>query len=120
MSRYFRETLVLDADQAFFFFFNHFWLPRSIWSSWARDQIQATVVAYATAAAIPNPLTHCTWLGIESVSWHFRDTADPMRQWELQSKHYACHVCVSVYVCLCVVHSSCWAKGYLTQILWAG
>ena len=31
-----------------------FWSPHSIWSSWTRDQIQATVATYA-AAAMPDP-----------------------------------------------------------------
>ena len=31
-----------------------FWPPHSIWSSWTRDQIQATVATYA-AAAMPDP-----------------------------------------------------------------
>ena len=33
---------------SFLLFF--FWLPHGIWSSWVRDQIQATVVTYTTAA----------------------------------------------------------------------
>ena len=35
-----------DALEAFFFFSSSFLLPHSIWSSPARDQIQATVVIY--------------------------------------------------------------------------
>ena len=40
-------------------------------SSWARDWIQATyttavaAATYTTAVAVPDPLTHCTGLGIE-------------------------------------------------------
>ena len=43
----------------------------SIWSSQARDQIWAAAVAYATAATMPDLLTHCAelGLGIEPVSW---------------------------------------------------
>ena len=44
------------------------WLPCSIWSSKARDQIRATVVPCAAAAAMPDPLTYCAGLGIEPVS----------------------------------------------------
>ena len=36
----------------FFFFFFIFWPPWSIWSSQARDQIQATSVTYATSVAV--------------------------------------------------------------------
>ena len=39
-------------------------LPHSVWSSWARDQIQTTVVTYTTATAMTDPLTHCAGLGI--------------------------------------------------------
>ena len=46
-----------------------FWLPCGIWSSKARDRIRATVVSYPTAAATPDPLTHCARLGIEPASW---------------------------------------------------
>uniref|UniRef100_A0A8D0MVD7 Uncharacterized protein n=1 Tax=Sus scrofa TaxID=9823 RepID=A0A8D0MVD7_PIG len=45
-----------------------FWPPYGIWSSLARDQIQATVVIYATAKAMLDPLTHCAEQGIEPVS----------------------------------------------------
>ena len=34
---------------------NFFWPPHGIWSSPARDQIGATVVTYAAAAATPDP-----------------------------------------------------------------
>ena len=49
-----------------------------MWSSWARDQIQATVVAYTAAVAGLGPLTHCAGPGIELASWLCRDaTANP-------------------------------------------
>ena len=52
----------------------------ALWSSGARDQIPATV------AAVPDPLIHCARSGIEPVSWHCRDAADPIvAQWELPS-----------------------------------
>ena len=35
------------------FFF--FWMPHSLWSFQVRDQIQAAVVTYVTAAAMPDP-----------------------------------------------------------------
>ena len=36
--------------------------PQGIWSSWARDQIQATFTASIAAVAMPDPLTHCACL----------------------------------------------------------
>ena len=62
------------------FFF--FWPLCGIWSSQARDQIKATVLTYASAVAMLDPLTHCA--GIKHVSWHCRDAADLIApQWEL-------------------------------------
>ena len=70
----------------FFFFFLLFWLPHGIWNSQARDQICATVVAYTTARAKPDPLTRCAKRGMQPASWHCRDTANPIApQWELAS-----------------------------------
>ena len=40
---------------SFFFFLFFFWLPRGIWSFWARGQIQTAVAAYATAVATADP-----------------------------------------------------------------
>ena len=37
-----------------------------MWSSWAKDQIQATVATSATATATLDSLTHCAGLGIEA------------------------------------------------------
>ena len=64
--------LYLSLSLSLFFFFL-FWLPRSIWSSWARDQIgAAAAIAFYTAAAIafytaavatPDLLTHFARLG---------------------------------------------------------
>ena len=54
------------------------WLPCGIWSSWAKDQTQAAVSIYTTAAAMPDPLIHCAGLEIEPASWCRRDTANPM------------------------------------------
>ena len=34
-------------------------------SSRARGGIRDTAVVYATAVIMPDPLTHCAWLGIE-------------------------------------------------------
>ena len=66
-------------------FFFLFWLPHSIWSSQARDQIQVTAGTYTTAAASLDPLTHCAQPGIEPESCHYRDTANPTApQRELQ------------------------------------
>ena len=61
-----------------FLFFGFFGPPRGIWSSQARDQIRATVSTHATAAAMPDPLTHCVSLGLKPASWHCRDAADPI------------------------------------------
>ena len=55
-----------------------FWPLHSIWSSRARDELQATGVPCVTAAAKPDPLTHCAGLGIEPVSWCCRDAPDPI------------------------------------------
>ena len=41
--------------------------PTAYGSSQARSWIWATVVPYTTAAAMPDPLTHYTWLGIKFV-----------------------------------------------------
>lgn len=52
---------------------------RSIWNSWARDQI------WVSAASTPDPLRHCARLGVEHVSWCCRDPSDPLApHWELQ------------------------------------
>ena len=40
--------------------------PTAYGSSQARDQIQATAAAYAIAAVMPGPLTHCLGPGIQS------------------------------------------------------
>ena len=66
----------------FFFFFFFFWLLYSIWSSQARDEIWANVVAYSAAMAELDPLTHYVGLGIEPAScWGTTDPIAP--QWEL-------------------------------------
>ena len=44
----------------------------------ASDQIQAGVVIYTEAVAMPEPLIHCARLGIELASWRCRDTTDPV------------------------------------------
>ena len=50
----------------------------------AGDQIQAAVVTYTAAAAMPHPLTYFTGLGTEPASWCCRDATDPMAPpWEL-------------------------------------
>lgn len=43
--------------------------PMAYENSQTRDQIQAIAVTYPAAAAMPNPLTHCTGPGIKSASW---------------------------------------------------
>ena len=63
-----------------FFFFSclEAYIPHSIWSSWARDQIWGTVVTYLAAAAVLDPLTHCAGPGIKPASWSCRDAIDPV------------------------------------------
>ena len=56
-----------------FSFLLFFWLPSCIWSSWARDQIQATVLTYTTAAATLD-LSPTAGPGIEPVPWRCSDT----------------------------------------------
>ena len=85
----FREGLPkrLSPPSFFFFFFLSFLfrLLCILWSSKARDQIWGAVMTYTTAVAIPDPLTHCTKLGIQTASWCYRDATDPIApQWELQ------------------------------------
>ena len=47
-------------------------------------------MAYATAAAMPDPLTHCAGLGIELASSHCRDAVDPVApQQELPTRDLA-------------------------------
>ena len=41
--------------------------PEAYGSSQTRDCIHATAGTYATAVAMPDPLTHCAWPGIEPV-----------------------------------------------------
>ena len=71
------------ANYTIFFLF--FWLSHGIWSSQAKNQIQAAVVTYATAATMPGALTQSVGPGMELVSWHYRNTTNPVApQWELQ------------------------------------
>lgn len=54
-----------------------------MWSSWAKDQIRATVqpVLQLWQYQILTPLCR---VGNEAVSWHYRDSADlAAPQWEL-------------------------------------
>ena len=60
------------------------WLPQSIRTSQARDQIQAEVAACTAAVATPDLLIHCA-------SWCCRNTTDPVvSQWELLSWYKLC------------------------------
>ena len=53
-------------------------------SSQARNRTHTTVVSCATDVAMSNPLTHCAGLGIQPVTFHCREAADPIvPQWEL-------------------------------------
>ena len=89
------SSLRWSPNERFFFFLNEsnfiglilifflFWQPHGMWSSWARDQIWASVVTYAAALATRDSLTHGSGPRIEPVSWCFRDAP----QWELPSGH---------------------------------
>ena len=58
--------------------FSPFWLPCPLWGARARDQIQATVATRSAAVTMLDHLSHCAELGIEPVSRHGRDAADPI------------------------------------------
>ena len=62
--------LLISPTHTFFSFL----APCGIWSSWARDQIQATVVTYVIPAAVLDPLTHWAGPEITPASWHCKDT----------------------------------------------
>ena len=49
----------------YFLFFPPIAAPAAHGSSVASDWIQATAITCTTAVAMPDPLTHCTSLGIE-------------------------------------------------------
>ena len=75
----------LFPSLSLFFFFSFFfcccffflsWPPCSIWSSQAKGQIPAAVVAYAAAAAALDLLTHYAGLGIEPVFLCSRGATD--------------------------------------------
>ena len=59
------STLSTEINAISIFFFMA--TPMAYGSSLARDWIQAASVTYATAVAIPVPLTHCTGLRIKPV-----------------------------------------------------
>ena len=59
------------------FCFSFFNCTCGIWKFSGQGQIQATDVAYAKAAAMPDPLTHCTRPGIKSA---------PLQQLKLHSQ----------------------------------
>ena len=75
----------LQASFFFFVFFLFLGCPTAHGGSQARDQIWATAVTYASAAATLNPLTHWAGPRIKPSSWRCRGVADPIApQWELQ------------------------------------
>ena len=62
----------------FLFLFSSFLATRGTWSSWARDQIRATVANLYHGCGNVRSLTYCTGLGIEPASQHSSNTADPI------------------------------------------
>ena len=73
--------------------------PHGLCSSWTREQIQAAVVTCTAAAVIPDPLAHCTRLGIEPVSQQL-NTAGPVAPqcelYTLASLSYLYTICSSL------------------------
>ena len=71
-----RERIKKGTEIRFFFLF---WLSRSIWSSWARDQPPHHSCSNGRYTI------HCVRPGIKPASQHYRDTANlTLPQWELQ------------------------------------
>lgn len=59
-------AVILISDKTDFFFLFLFWAPYRIWSSWARDQIGATVVDLCRRCSNTRSLlTHCARPGIQ-------------------------------------------------------
>ena len=76
---------LLNVAEVYFFCVFFFGCPKACGSSWARGQIQATVVTCTTAAVTPDLLTHCARPGIEPASRRCRRTANPIApRWKLQ------------------------------------
>ena len=62
------RSINTNPSQIFFLFFFLMATPIVYGSSLLRDRIGATTVTYTTAVATPDPLTHCTGPGIESMA----------------------------------------------------
>jgi len=78
-------AVILVSDKTDFFFLFLFWAPYRIWSSWARDQIGATVVDLCRRCSNTRSLlTHCARPGIQPAFQYSRDATDPIvPQWKL-------------------------------------
>ena len=72
----------------YLFIYFHSWPPQGIWSSQARDQIQATLYlnqSCSNAGSLP----HCAGPGIKPMFQWSQDTASPIAlQWELPLTHF--------------------------------
>ena len=83
-----QEYFVFSVSIPIKIFFPIFSLPYGIRSSWAGNQIQATVASYHNWSNA-GYLIHCTGPGIEPVSQHCNDTIHPVvLQWELLKLFY--------------------------------
>ena len=78
-------TALFSSFRSYFFNLKKFFcLPHGIWRSQGRDQNSAAVATYTKAVVTRDPLTNCAGPGVEPVSWHCRDTANPIvPQWEI-------------------------------------
>ena len=77
MEMFLREERLFAVQVTYFFPFlfptlQHYGILRP------GDHTRATVAAYTTAAAVPDPLTHCAGLGIEPASWCYREPPIPL------------------------------------------
>lgn len=56
------KAIITKAHIDSFLLFFFFWLTHDIWSSPARDQLQATFSIYAAPVVMQDSLTHCARL----------------------------------------------------------
>ena len=74
-----------------FFSFFHFWPPHSIWSSWARHQIQDLSCSCNLCHSCGNArsLTHCSRPGITPVTQPSQDATDSIAPWQELYQNYS-------------------------------